>query len=345
MKIGGKRIARGNLLLILGMVTVSVCTLLMSSALRANRLNDMKNREFYSSQARKFQISNCEEDTLWQNTFQECPPGFVLYHQVIDNEMDIRAVYTKGDLEAPEMIWGRFFEETDQFQGWPTVVVGKAYEERIIYEGEQAYFDYGGERFLVLGVMGCPWESRIDSQIYLDFASGLSLTSSNGQYILDGNSDTVLDGCIQVIEKEVRKYGRMGVSVQDNPQTFTQKYLKGGFGMIMYMLIYLSFFLSVVIMANMWMGYRSRTVSILQMLGLTGTEVFRELGRSFLYLSLIGWAVGNGLAVLAAMAFQVIEFRWIDFVISFGATIVTGLAALSIPFIKRIGMELAMGMR
>lgn len=344
MKIRGKRIARGNLLLILGMVTVAVCTLLMSSALRASRLNDLKNREFYSSRARKFEVSDCGEDTFWQDIFRECPSGFVLYHQILDNELDIRAVYVKGDWETPEMVWGRFFAETDQFQERPAAVIGQAYEDRIIYEGEQAYFDYGGKRFQVLGVMGCPWESRIDSQIYLDFASGLSLVSSNGQYILDGSA-AVLDDSIQVLEKEVGRYGRIGVGVPDSPQTFTEKYLNGGFGILMYALIYLSFFLSVVIMANLWMGYRSRTVSILQMLGLTGPEVFREVCKSFLWLSFIGWAVGDGLAVLAALALQGIAFRRTDFAISFAATILTGLAALCLPFIRRIRMELALGMR
>lgn len=345
MKIGGKRIPRGNLLIFLGMMTVSVCALLMSAGLRANFLNEMKSREFYSENSRRFGFLDCEDETFWEEVLASCPEEFILYCQVPDGEMDVRGVYAKGERLSPRMAWGRFFRESDQFQGTSCAVVGRDYEGALFREEDRVYFDYGGERFLVLGVMGYPWESRVDSMVYLDFSSGLSLSSGRGEYLLDGAGEEEIQACLDHFQKETWRYGQMAVSAADEPKSLWDRYLKGSFGAVFYALIYLSFFLSVVIMANMWVGYRGCTLSILQMLGLTRGETAWEVGKSFFFLSLGSWAFGSTGVLIAARFLPLLTFGWLDFLISFAAAIVTGMLALVFPLSRRIRAELGLGMR
>ena len=66
MKIAGKRIPKGTLLLASGMFAVSICTLLMTAAFRANRMNELLSRDFYSEKARKFTVMECGDTEFWK---------------------------------------------------------------------------------------------------------------------------------------------------------------------------------------------------------------------------------------------------------------------------------------
>lgn len=343
MVIAGKRVPRGSLLLVLGMLAVSVCTLMMSAALRANRLSELQSREFYSDSARDFSITGCEDAAFWEDFFAGGTDDVILYHQIPDLEMDIRAVYAKGNVNVPEMVWGRFFDETDQFAGLPSAVVGRDWESALVEEDGTFFLDYGGTRFQVLGIMGYAWESRVDRMVYLDFASGLEIVTSDGEYVLDGGGEQEIEQCLDALELELAGKGRIDIAVKDMGEA--QGFLRQNFGAALYFLIYLSFFLSVVIITSLWLGYRRRQIGIMQMLGGTRAEVFLGICRSFLSVTVLSWMAGLVAGFGLSGISEVIVLRYEDMAVSLAATVAAGLLALALPLHRCIGQELNTKMR
>lgn len=345
MRVAGKRIPRGNVLLILGMLAVSICTIMMSAALHANYMNELQSRAFYSKKARKFNVTECENVDFWESLMEELPDDLILYHQIMDDTVDIRAVYVKGNVELPQMLWGRFFQETDQFKSKPTAVVGRDLEGQLIRELGKLYFVYEGQRYEVLGVMGYPWESRVDHMVYIDYASGLTEINSDGQYILDGRSEQIIEQGLDLLEKKITDCGQINVGIQDRTESVLERYADGGIGVVVYILIYISFFLSVVIITSMWLGYRRKEMGIAQMLGFTDRELFGMIGKDFFSACVVAWIFGAVVSWGISFDFIIIELRWIDLLVSFMITVMSGAAAFTFPFQKSVRTEISVNMR
>lgn len=345
MKIAGKKIPRGTLLLAMGALCVAVCTLMMSAALRANRLNELQSREFYSDLARKFSLMECEDGAFLEALLKEKGGGLSLYHQIVDDSFNIRGVYNQEGAKTPEMVQGRFFQEGDQFRDCPSAVVGQDMVQYLAEEDGEQYFCYRDRRYLVLGVMGYPWKSRIDRMVYLDFASGLEAASINGEYVLDGKNTQRIEDFLDEIRAELEGGGRMAVAAEDIEGGITMLYSGHGLGKGMYLMLYISFFLSVVVISSLWVSYRCKTIMILQMVGYTAEGAWLTVIRSFLAVVAAAWAAGMAVGVVISGFFQVLSFRWDDVLFSLAATVAAGLLAVAVPLGRAVRREISTGMR
>lgn len=345
MKIAGKRIPKGTLLLASGMLAVSVCSLLMTAALRANRMNELQSRDFYSEKARKFTVMECEDTAFWPEFLDGIEGDLALYHQVWDEAIDIRAVYPKGDIAEPDLVSGRFFSEEDAFGEIPAAVVGRDFEPSLIEKDGQRYFPYKGTSYLVLGVMGSAWKSRIDQMVYLDFASGLELAGSDGEYVADAGKTETLEYFLGALRTEMAVRGKLAVAIDDDEFGMQMMYSGEGFGTALYALVFLSLFLSVVVITAQWMVYRKKAAGIRQMLGASQMEAAFAVVKSFLAVTAAAWVPGALAGTWIAWQAGLLTLRAGDFLLSAAVTLVSGGLALLFPLWNCIRQEISTKMR
>ncbi len=345
MKIAGKRIPKGTLLLASGMFAVSICTLLMTAAFRANRMNELLSRDFYSEKARKFTVMECGDTEFWKEFLSGTEDDLVLYHQVWDESLDIRAVYPKGTITEPDLVSGRFFEEKDAFGETTAAVVGRDFEPSLVEKDGQRYFNYQGESYLVLGVMGSAWKSRIDQMVYLDFASGLELAGSEGEYVADAEKTETLEAFLEDLRTEMAVRGKLAVAIDDDEFGMQMMYSGEGFGTALYALVFLSLFLSVVVITAQWMVYRQKEAGIRQMIGASQKGAAFAVVKSFLAVTAAAWIPGVLAGTWVSWRAGLLTLRVSDFALSAAVTLVSGVLALLFPLWSCIRQEISMKMR
>ena len=71
MKIFGKKLPKGNILLFLSFTTISICTLLVISAMRAEKNNYLSKNAMYSGHQKGFSVAYSENEKEWEEVIPE----------------------------------------------------------------------------------------------------------------------------------------------------------------------------------------------------------------------------------------------------------------------------------
>lgn len=97
MKIAGKRIPKGNLLLFFSFTAISLCLLLIVSAVRAEKVNRLNKYTMYSGHHKGFSISGGDGVEQWEPVISELVSqneGFTLYVPIEDPGIIVKGICT-----------------------------------------------------------------------------------------------------------------------------------------------------------------------------------------------------------------------------------------------------------
>ena len=111
MKIAGKKIPRGNVLLFFSFTAISLCLLLIVSAVRAEKVNRLNKYTMYSGHQRGFSVSGGDGVEQWEPVISELASQnehFTLYVPIEDPGMIVKGICTRGDDREVPIRPGRF---------------------------------------------------------------------------------------------------------------------------------------------------------------------------------------------------------------------------------------------
>ncbi|MCI8307601.1 MAG: hypothetical protein HFH14_06075 [Lachnospiraceae bacterium] len=261
MKFCGKRIPKGSLLLLLSFLTISLCLMMMLSALRADKINNQNRNGLYSGHQKRFTVISAEDEHAWEYVIpvlKEEYSNFSIYSTISDDRYIVRGMYKKGAANRPSMIWGRYFDEDTSWTDNPAIVLGRNFEPEISERDGKKYYDYQGITFEVIGIMGTEKENRINNMIIMDFKSSLSVCGINSDYMIDAKRAGDVEKIGAAIYETFRLPARVIITFAGNGKPWLAKILSGDMIMdTMYVMMFLSFSLSTVLVTFIWLEMRA----------------------------------------------------------------------------------------
>lgn len=150
MKIFGKKLPKGNILLFLSFTTISICTLLVISAMRAEKNNYLSKNAMYSGHQKGFSVAYSENEKEWEEVIPELAKeynNFAVYVPLDDKDKIIRGVYIKGKIKIPSVAEGRYFDEESSWSAQPCAVLGKEYEKDVFIKNGRKYYNYNNKDY------------------------------------------------------------------------------------------------------------------------------------------------------------------------------------------------------
>ncbi|MEW4206738.1 ABC transporter permease [Bacillus thuringiensis] len=114
---------------------------------------------------------------------------FILFRENVLELPYIKGIYKSGDIEAPPLVNGRFFQKSDFFNNKNIAVVGKDYNDIVLKDGEK-YIRLNNTYFKIIGTLGRDFPTKLDTMVYLNLDAALNLENEHyGSYVLDGKKD------------------------------------------------------------------------------------------------------------------------------------------------------------
>lgn len=334
MKIGNRKIPKGNMLLLVGIFVISVCTLLISAALRVDYINGLKTGDFYSEKARKLRVTNSSRNDIWPEIIDKISEDVSIYHQIWDNETELYSIYNQTQTDTFPLLSGHFFTKDEQLSPSPTVVIGKTFQDSLLTRDETLYWEYQGIFYKVIGIMGMPYESRYDDLVLINFMSELSLGNPDGLYLIDSKKKNKVEDALQTIKTNLIGHATVNIPANDEDGWIAMTYDGMQLGSVFYILILFSFFLTLMIMDSLWLSYRRNTVQIYQIQGLFIKEIFWILLQEFERLLLTAWILGILSGFLITAFWGETDILMSDILISLFVTLGIGTLTFFFPLHK-----------
>lgn len=336
MKIAGKRIPKGDLLLFIGFLAVSLCLLLILSASRLNRQNRLSKKNLYTEYSRNFFISYAEKEEVWAEALAGVSSefeDFAVYLPIPESEPETRGIYITGEIDTPPMLWGKYFDKETSWSDTPTVVLGKEYEKNIVKRDGGNYYEYeDGCWFEVIGVMGTEFESRINYMILIDFGSALARAGINSDYVLDAAEPSEISGVGSKLSVYFASPANFFIMLYDVADTLTVKdFLKGEQIMrTMSVAIFVSFFLSTVLASFIWFRHRQQLRFLWQLCGYPTRYILLELAKRFYLTAFAGFGIGVVFLMGISLWIEELQIGMTDVLQAFGMTVGLGTVILAV---------------
>lgn len=339
MKISNKKIPKGNILLFLSFMAVSLSLLLILSASRANRQNDLSKNSLYTNHSRNFSVSYAESENTWSEAVEGISSkynNFAIYLPVKDVEIEARGIYIRGELGNPPMLEGTYFDQSTSWSDVPRMVLGKAYEKDTFRKNKKTYYLYEETEYEVLGIMGTEVESRLNYMMLIDFKSALKLMGINADYVLDAKN--VSD--ISKIGTEFNFYFTSPANVtmildEIKEEISIMEFFSGEMIMqTMFVLTLVSFFLSTVLVSFIWYRSRQQLHFLCILSGYEDKYILLEIAKRFYTTAFVGFFVGGLLMGVVHFSVDDIKMSGADLIQAFGMTVGLGTIILIILYLS-----------
>ncbi len=297
MKLGRKRIPRGNFLLFISFTAISFCFLLIISAINAQNRNRLSSNNMYSGHQKDFTIMYSENEAQWDEVIpklHEKYNNFALYTKVPDQEKSIRGIYINGEVDNPPMLQGQYFDDETSWTDKPAVVIGKDYRDGVTERNDEMYYTMNGIEYKVLGVMGTKYDSRLNHMIMIDFKSAVSLTGINTSYMLDTKKKDDINEVGQELTMLFSYPADLLILLGEGmPVSFIGRMLSSDMIMnTLYIMILISFSLSTILVTFIWLRFRSRLFFAFSLCGYDSKSECLEISKRFYSISGIGFLTG-----------------------------------------------------
>lgn len=297
MKIFGKKLPKGNILLFLSFTTISICTLLVISAMRAEKNNYLSKNAMYSGHQKGFSVAYSENEKEWEEVIPELAKeynNFAVYVPVDDKDKIIRGVYIKGKIKIPSMAEGRYFDEVSSWSAQPYAVLGKEYEKDVFIKNGRKYYNYNNKDYEVLGIMGTKEENRLNHMIIIDFRSAVEIAGINTEYILDTKKESDLINVGEDIYMHFTLPAEVFISLRESEETtwVARLFLGDNIMDTMQIMVLISFLLSTVIVTLIWFRFRSQLMFAYELCGYSAYAEFAEMAKRFYLNTVASFAVG-----------------------------------------------------
>lgn len=334
MKIAGKKIPRGNVLLFFSFTAISLCLLLIVSAVRAEKVNRLNKYTMYSGHQRGFSVSGGDGVEQWEPVISELASQnehFTLYVPIEDPGMIVKGICTRGDDREVPMIWGEYFDFPTSWTDTPRAVLGSEYEKDIVERDGKKYFRFNETDFEVLGIMGTQDQSRINQMLLVDFKSAVRITGVETNYVLDGKKSDLLDIGQQIYDNMPFPSNVIITLEESDSDPFVERFLAPDVILdTMYAMILISFSLSTVLVTLIWLRFRRQLFFAWKLCGYERRSERIEISRRFYLIA--GAGFGTGLVLMSVIVRAVSEIHLV-FRDIFGALAITvGLGTLILFF-------------
>ncbi|NLB41960.1 MAG: hypothetical protein GX815_06810 [Clostridiales bacterium] len=242
-------------LLCLSILFVLVFVFFIGNIIAESNLRNQLSQGFYSDKAIRFNTKDDNNDVgLIINKIN----NGILYKTNLDLNNDIRFVYIKGTINPPPMVDGKFL---DEFSRNNCAVVGKKRLDDCLYIGNKYYYEFDGEQYEVIGVMGASFDSMIDRSIFI---KKTKLVDLKGVFVLD-QSDITQDILQSFANINIMEMNNNGL------KRFFRKEL---LNLTFYGIAMLLVILSLIIVFENWIEKRVKQIGIMQMLGLKKKHIY-----------------------------------------------------------------------
>ncbi len=331
MKVAGRKIPKGTLLLFLSFASISVCLLLVMSASRIGRINALSKNGLYSNHQRSFGVSNANGKVGWEDIIPELDGkyrDFAIFVPVSDPKVLMKGVCVHGKVESPPMLWGRYFDYQASWTERPTAVLGKDYQEDAVWRDGKRYYTHQDVEYEVIGIMGVEEESRLDQMVAIDFQSAIRLTGINTSYVLDARKEADILGIGRDMQRMFATFADFGMFLGERE---TGSLLDGFFSsdMIMdtiYMMTLASFFLSTILVTLIWLRFRRPLFFAWKLCGYGKALEWVEIIKRFSLSAISGFAAGFLAVFLVSCAMPDFSIVFMDVITACG--VVIGLGAV-----------------
>lgn len=297
MKIFGKKLPKGNILLFLSFTTISICTLLVISAMRAEKNNYLSKNAMYSGHQKGFSVAYSENEKEWEEVIPELAKeynNFAVYVPLDDKDKIIRGVYIKGKIKIPSVAEGRYFDEESSWSAQPCAVLGKEYEKDVFIKNGRKYYNYNNKDYEVLGIIGTKEENRLNHMIIIDFRSAVEIAGINTEYILDTRKESDLINVGEDIYMHFTLPAEVFISLRESEETtwVARLFLGDNIMDTMQIMVLISFLLSTVIVTLIWFRFRSQLMFAYELCGYSAYAEFAEMAKRFYLNTVASFAVG-----------------------------------------------------
>ena len=333
MKIAGKKISRGNILLFLSFTAISLCLLLIVSATRAEHRNSQSQNGLYSGHQKGFSIHNAEDENQWAEVIPELISrydNFAIYVPVQDPEIVMRGICVQGKVETPSMLEGRYFDLSTSWTDQPKLVVGKQYQEDVVRRAGKMYYTYGDVEYEVIGIMGEEEESRINQMILMDFQSAIKITGINTEYVLDTIKEAGLTELGQDMYDLFHSPAEILIILEQGikPSVIANLLSGGAVMSTLYIMTLISFSLSTILVTFIWLRFRKQLFFACTLCGYERKMKWLEISKRFYLIAGTGFAAGMLLMIFISGFMADIYMAVLDIPIAFGITIGMGTVIL-----------------
>ncbi len=330
MIIAGRRIPKGNILLLFSFTAISVCLLLIVCATRAERRNTQSQNGLYTGHQKRFSIGYATKDNLWEDVIPKLTSGyhdFAIYVPLEDPNIVMRGIFVQGEVESPPMLQGSYFDASTSWSGHPTLVLGKQFQKDIRIRNHKMYYTYQGVEYEVIGIMGTEDESRINHMIMMDFKSAVRITGINTQYMLDTKKESHILSIGQAMCRQFHSPAEVVIMLQKGEYKeplVTRLFSSDVILDTMYVMIFISFFLSTILVTFIWLRLRWQLLFACSLFGYEKRFKRLEIAKRFYLVAGVGFATGLLLLVLISRMVPDIHMIGMDVLQAFGMTIGLG---------------------
>lgn len=324
MKVAGKKVPKGNILLFFSFTAVSLCLLLIVSAVRAEKVNRLNKYTLYSGHQKEFSVTGGEGVEQWEEVVTGLASEkehFTLYVSVEDPQIIAKGICTTENAGEVPMLWGDYFDFSTSWTDTPTAVLGKQYEKNTVERDGKRYFSFNETEFEVIGIMGTENESRINQMMLIDFKSAVRITGVSTGYVLDADKNDISRIARQISDR-MPFPSEAWISLKDESSvSFTERFLAPDVIMdTMYVMSLVSFSLCTVLVTLIWLRFRRQLFYAWKLCGYERRSEWMEIFRRFYVIT--GAGFGMGLVLVFAMTRSVSEIHMV-FGDVFGAFAVT----------------------
>ena len=338
MKIFGKKLPKGNMLLYISFTAISLCFLLMVSTIRAERKNDMSQRTLYSRHYESFSVVDSEDEHQWEEVIPELSSrnnNFTIYVPMQDEKIILRGLYVKGKVTMPPMLRGEYFDASTSWTDEPKIVLGKDFEKDAYMQNDKMYYKYNDTEFHVIGVMGTEENSKINNMCIMDFKSAVGINGINTSYVLDTKKASTLYDVANDINSLFQWPTAVLIRLTGSDDTsFTARFLSPDTIMdTLYVMILISFALSTVIVTFIWLSLRKQLFFAWNLCGYKKSSVRLEISKRFYLTAGISFITGMILISVISKTSSVIDVIFTDVIQAFLMTVGLGTVILIVCYV------------
>ncbi len=311
MKVAGKKIPRGNVLLFFSFTAISLCLLLIVSAVRAEKVNRLNKYTMYSGHQKGFSVSGGDGAEQWEPVISELASQnehFILYVPMEDPGMIVKGICTRGDDREVPMIWGEYFDFSTSWTDTPKAVIGSQYQKDIVERDGKKYYRFNETDFEVIGIMGTEEKSRINQMLLIDFKSAVHITGVETNYVLDGEKSDLLD-IGQKIQDNIPFPSTVVITLEESDTVSIMEHFLAPDVILdtMYAMILISFSLSTVLVTLIWLRFRRQLFFAWKLCGYEKLSERLEISKRFYMIT--GAGLGTGLVMMSGIVVAVPEIH------------------------------------
>lgn len=338
MKILGKKIPRGNFLLFLSFTTISVCILIIISAMRKESINSLSKNALYTGHHKNFSIKYSEDEKQWEDVIPKLTGegynNYAVYAPIEDSDKIVRGLYIKGETAIPPMLHGKYFDESTSWSDKPYVVLGREFEQDVYIKNGKQYYLYLNKSYEVLGIMGTKDDSRINHMILIDFNSAISIEGINKEYVLDTKKESDIYSLGENLIVCFGSPAEVHIGLfRGTKQTIIEKLLSSESIMnTMQVMLLICFLLNTIIVTLIWLRFRRQLIFAWNLCGYEKHTEYIEIAKRY-YIT-AGVSFVTGIIIMSVMPIFInnIDIKPVDIIKALEMTIGFGTVMLFVCY-------------